>query len=154
MNAMIKILVAVISLISIFCLFGCACGTLSPTTSTTLLATSTGTPNQGPVAVVSVSAVGPPNPGGPRIEIVLKNTGIEPVVFINAVLKLEGEKTFVYNFPDVSAARPLQPDEVASQTLNLVGPTGYSDEIFYPLMINVTFLSGETFSYIKHIKVS
>lgn len=153
MNTMIKILVAVISLISIFLLVGCAGSTLSPTTSTTLPATSTGTSNQGPVAVVSVSAVGPPNPGGPRVEITLKNVGIVPVISISAFLKLEGEKTFRYDFIDVSSTNPLQPGATTSQTLNLIGPTGYSDEAFYPLLMYVILDNGDSFTYTKQVQI-
>ena len=110
-------------------------------------------PNQQPIEVVSVKAVGPVNPGGPTIKITLRNVSNEPVISVKCILQLDGERTYEYNFPDVTLAAPLQPNNITSQTLNLVGPTGYSDEVFYPLTIYVTFLGGNTFTYIKQIQV-
>jgi hypothetical protein len=109
--------------------------------------------NLEPIEVISVKAVGMPNPGGPTIEITLKNVSSELVISVKCILQLDGEKTFDYDFPEVSTATPLQPDATTSQTLILIGPTGYSDEAFYPLMITVKLVNGQTFSYVKQIQV-
>jgi hypothetical protein len=134
----------------------CSSDTLSTTEPPNTLVTSpTGaTPNQEPVEVISVSEAGQPNPGGPTIKITLKNTVNEAVVSLKVVLKLEGEKTFEYDFPDVSTSTPLQSGESTSQTLNLIGPTGYSDEAFYPLTIHVRLANGDTFNYTKQVQIS
>jgi hypothetical protein len=109
--------------------------------------------NLEPIEVVSVTAVGPVNPGGPTIEISLKNVSNESIVSIKCILQLDGERTFDIDFPEVSTATPLQPVATTSQTLNIIGPTGYSDEVFYPLMISVKLLNSRTFSYVRQVQV-
>jgi hypothetical protein len=119
-----------------------------------LLSCSNNTSNTGqPIAIVSVSSVGPPNPGGPTVKITLKNVGTEPVTLITCILQLDGEKTFTYNFPDVSSSTPLPPDGIVSQTLNLIGPTGYNDETFYPLQITVIMENGKIVAYSEQVQV-
>jgi hypothetical protein len=126
----------------------------NPTSTTESSSISTNTSNQEPINVVSVSAVGPPNPGGPTVKITLKNVGVEPVVSLIANLKLEGEKIFEYDFPDVSSDTPLKSGVTVSQTLTLIGPTGYSDEAFYPLTINVILPNGSIFTYTKQVQIN
>ena len=141
------ILIAVSLVLSVTCI-ACTDSPVNTNESTTVS-------NQQPIDVVSVRAVGLPNPGGPTIEITLKNVSNEPVVSIKCILQLSGEKTFEYDFfPNVSTAVPLQPDATTSQTLNLIGPTGYSDEDSYPLTITGEFLNGQTFSYVRQIQVT
>lgn len=106
-----------------------------------------------PLEVVSVKTVGMLNPGGPTVEITLKNVGSESVVSIKCILQLNGEKSFDYDFPDVSTDTPLASGATASQTLNLIGPTGYSDADFYPLMISGKLSNGRTFSYLEQVQV-
>ena len=122
---------------------GCNSATTEPPT----------TSEQDPVSVVSVRAVGLVNPGGPTIEITLKNTGTEPVVSLKAGLYLEGTKKFIYDFPAVSSATPFQPGDVISQTLNLVGPTGYSNETWYSLTIDIIFQNNTTLAYLKLVQI-
>lgn len=109
--------------------------------------------NPDPVSVVSVKAVGPTNPAGPSVEIVLKNTGTEAVVSLKAGLQLEGDKKFKYDFPAVSSDTPLQPGDTVSQTLNLIGPAGYSDESWYPLTIDMIFENDITLAYLKLVQI-
>ncbi|MDD5338840.1 MAG: hypothetical protein PHG35_05470 [Dehalococcoidales bacterium] len=106
-----------------------------------------------PVSVVSVKAVEPANPGGPTIEVTLKNTGTEPVVSLKAGLYLEGTEKHIYDFPTISSTTPLQPDEAVSQTRTLIGPEGYSDEEWYSLTIDIIFQNGTTLSYLKLVQI-
>lgn len=105
--------------------------------------------SQQPVEVVSVSV--PPqsiNPGGPVIEISLKNVSSEPVVSLTAGIELaEPGKIFNFDF-DVTSSNPLLPDKTVSARKILIGG-GYSDKVYYPLTINGTLQSGETFAYTR-----
>ena len=123
--------------------------------STTLTLTPTPTPtptpqNQQPIEIISVlGPLQPINPGGPIIEITLKNGGTEPVVTLTANLELS--KSFVFNF-DVTSSNPLLPDKTVSAKLTLIGG-GFSDSLSYPLTINGTMQSGATFAYTKQLKI-
>jgi len=124
-------------------------GSCNSTTNNGQLTTS----EQDPVSVISVKAVGPVNPGGPTIEVTLKNTGTEPVVSLKAGLYLEGTTKFIYDFPTISSATPLQPDYIVSQTLYLVGPTGYGSDTWYSLTIDIVFQNNTTLAYLKLVQI-
>jgi hypothetical protein len=84
-----------------------------------------GTTSQQPIEVVSVVGPIPPfNPGGPVVEITLKNVSSEPVVSLQASLGITragpSNTPFPFNF-NVSASNPLLPDNTISTTLTLVG---------------------------------
>ena len=91
----------------------------------------------------------PINPGGPIVEITLKNVGVERVVSLAANL----EQNIAFNFDrDVSYSNPLLPDESISAKLTLYGG-GFSDNLLYPLTIRGTLQNGTTFAYIKQVQI-
>jgi len=106
--------------------------------------------NLEPIEVISVSGpLQPINPGGPIVEITLKNASDEPVVSLTASLELS--RSFTFNF-DVNPTNPLLPGKSTSSRLTLIGG-GFNDAISYPLVINGTLQSGEAFSYTKQVQI-
>jgi hypothetical protein len=85
------------------------------------------------------------NPGGPEIEIALKNVSTEPVINLTATLDLHRPTAgpFHYYF---TAYGPVLPGKTASDKQRLIGG-GFGDDIPYTLMINGTLESGGTFTY-------
>lgn len=137
--ALVSVLILAISL--------AACAS-TPTTTPTPTPT-----NEIPIEVVSVSGpLQPINPGGPIVEMTLKNVSPEPVVSLNATLELGiPNRTFIFEF-NVTSANPLLPDKSTSTRLNLIGG-GFSDNISYPLTINGILKSGVTFAYNKEVRI-
>jgi hypothetical protein len=111
----------------------------------------TSTPqNQQPIEIISVlGPLQPINPGGPIVEIILKNVAAEPVVSLAATLELS--RSFDFNF-NVTPSNPLLPNKSISATLTLIGG-GFSDNLSYPLTINGAFQDGGTFFYTKHVQI-
>jgi len=134
----------IICLAMLAAMMGCS---ITPTSTST--PTPTTTPqNQQPVEIISVSGpLSPINPGGPILEITLKNVGTEPVVTLAANLELD--RSFIFNF-DVTSSNPLLPDKTISAKLTLIGGA-FSDSISYPLTINGTMQNGATFVYTKQV---
>jgi heat shock protein HslJ len=129
-------------LILVTSLAGCTSAP-NPTPTSTLT-------NQQPIEVVSVSGPLPPiNPGGPIVEITLKNVSSEPVISLVATIELG--RTFTFNF-DVTSSNPLLPGENISTRLTLISG-GFSDNISYPLNINGTLQNGATFAYTKQVRI-
>jgi hypothetical protein len=108
--------------------------------------------DQEPIEIVSVlGPIGPPNPGGPAVEITLKNVGVEPVTSLTATLELS--ESFDFTF-DVTPANPLQPNRSTSGALGLIGPGGgFSSNGSYPLTINATLQNGAKFVYTKLVQI-
>lgn len=126
---------------------GCAA---SPAISPSPTSTSTPTGQQ-PIIVVSVTGPLPPiNPGGPNVEITLKNVSTNPVASLTAALELT--RAFTFNF-DVSQAKPLLPENTVSAELTLIGG-GFSDNISYTLQINGTFQNGDSFAYSEPVQIA
>jgi hypothetical protein len=120
--------------------------------STTSPATtfSTTLTNQQPLEVVSLIGPLPPvNPGGPNVEIMLKNISSEPIVTLNVTLELN--RTFNFAF-DVSLPVPLFPGKTISTEQTLISG-GFGENILYPLRINGTFRNGSTFDYTKQVQI-
>jgi hypothetical protein len=92
----------------------------------------------------------PINPGGPIVEITLKNVSSENIISLSTEIELG--RTFNYSF-DVSSSGPLLPANSISSRLTLIGG-GFSDTDSYPLTINGTFQSGATFSYIEQVQIT
>jgi hypothetical protein len=117
------------------------------------LSTNTSTPaailtphDQQPIQIVSVlGSLQPINPGGPIVEITLKNVGAEPVVFLVANLVLS--RAFSFEF-DVAPSNALLPEKTTSAKRTLIGG-GFSDSIPYPLAIDGTMQSGSAFDYAR-----
>jgi hypothetical protein len=129
------------------------CTSNSSTTSTPAPSTTpTSFPvDSQPVEVVSVSGpLQPINPGGPIVEINLKNVSALTIISLSADIELG--RAFNFNF-DVSASRPLLPDASISSRLTLIGG-GFSDTASYPLTISGQIQSGGTFSYSRQIQIT
>ena len=106
--------------------------------------------NQQPIEVISVSGVGPPNPGGPFVEITLKNVSEDPVTSLKATLELE--RDYEFGFVNVTPSNPLLLGESSNETLSLIGG-GYGTETSYPLTITVTLQNGDTLTYTKQVQI-
>ncbi len=142
------------------------CSTKPGTTTTTAPPPTTTLPaGEEPVALVSVSGPYPVyvdgkplwNPGGPVVEITLKNVSAEPVASLTADLGIEragppGLSSFVFTF-DVTSAAPLLPGSDISVRQTLIGG-GFSDNINYLLTINGTLQSGAGFAYTKQVLIT
>jgi hypothetical protein len=103
------------------------------------------------VDLVSISGPIPPiNPGGPNVEITLKNVWVENVISLTATLEIN--RSFVFNF-DVTSSSPLLPDTTISSRQNLIGG-GFSDSVDYTLTIIGTTQGGAAFEYTEQVKIA
>ena len=106
-----------------------------------------------PIAVVSVLdtyKIGQTvNPGGPSIEITLKNVSTEDVVSLAVALEERGRE-FNFNF-DVSPSHSLAPGRTISARQILIGG-GWGDSIPYSVAVSGTLRSGEAFSFTSEPK--
>jgi hypothetical protein len=136
---------------------GCRAAPGTTATTTRPQLTTTLPPGQEPVEIVSVTGpLQPVNPGGPIVEITLKNTGAEPVISLSADLFIlragpPGMPAFVFTFK-VDSGNPLLPGNSTSFKQTLIGG-GFSDTITYPLTINGTLQNGIVFSYTKQVLI-
>jgi hypothetical protein len=109
-----------------------------------------------PIEIVSVlGPVGPVNPGGPIVEITLKNVSVEPVISLTATLEANTafDISFAFPFDDVSPSNPLQPNSSISDRLCLIGG-GFSSDVSYPLTINATLRNGARFVYTNLVHIA
>ena len=118
------------------------------------VATSTTSPQ--PIEVVSVLGPIPPfNPGGPVVEITLKNVSREPVVSLKASLGITragpSNTPFTFNF-DVTSSNPLLPDKTIGAQLTLIGG-GFSDNVSYPLILEGKLESRAEYSYTRQVQI-
>ncbi len=102
-----------------------------------------------PVAIVSIldtyRAGQTVNPGGPEIEITLKNVSREDVISLDASIEERGR---LYNFDfGVSSSRPLAPGRTASARRVLIGG-GWGDSVSYSVNVSGTLRSSTTFNFI------
>jgi hypothetical protein len=139
-----KPLILIISILSMVAMLLAACAPASSATG------------QQPVEVVSVLGPIPPfNPGGPVVEITMKNVSSEPVVSLKASLGITragpSNKPFTFNF-EVSSSNPLLPGKTISTKLTLIGG-GFSDNVSYPLIIEGNLKSGTEYSYTKQVRI-
>jgi len=105
---------------------------------------------QQPVEIVSVSGpIAPINPGGPIVEITLKNISSEPVVSLAATLNAGSYFGFAF---DVSTTNPLMPGKSVSSKLTMIGG-GFDDTLLYPLTVNGTMKSGGKFNFTKQVRI-
>jgi hypothetical protein len=108
-----------------------------------------------PIEIVSVLGPVPPfTPGGPSVEITLKNVSVEPVISLTATLKVDTAvgTSFDFTFDDVTPLNPLQPTRSTSDRLCLIGG-GFSSDVSYPLTINATMRNGANFIYTKLVQI-
>jgi len=124
----------------------------SVTTTTTIGTNATTTQNQQPIKVVSVlGPLKPFNPGGPMVEITLKNTNVEPVVSLTAIFTNLGPRDFAFEFA-VSNSNPLLSGISISDSLTLID-AGFDTNVSYPLTIEGTLQNGVTFNYVLQIEI-
>jgi hypothetical protein len=124
-----------------------------------LLAACTGASNttvKQPIDVMSVEGPIPPlNPGGPVVQITLKNVSGEPVVSLAAALGITragpSNTPFTFNF-DVTSSNPLLSDKTVGSKLTLIGG-GFSANVSYPLKIEGKLQSGTAFSYTRQVQI-
>jgi hypothetical protein len=114
------------------------------------------TTSQQPIEVVSVLGPIPPfSPGGPVVEITLKNVSSEPVISLKASLGIiqagPSGTPFSFNF-DVTTSNPLLPDKTIAAKLTLIGG-GFSDNVSYPLIIESNLKNGTGYSYTKQVQI-
>lgn len=139
-----KLLVLGMVILSIGSLLMVACGgTATPT-------------GQQPIQVVSVSGPLPPiNPGGPPVQVTLKNVSGQPVVSLTASLGINragpSSEPFIFNF-DVTPSKPLLPASSISGRLTLIGGS-FADNVSYPLKIEGKLQSGATFAYTEQVQI-
>jgi hypothetical protein len=108
-----------------------------------------------PIEIVSVLGPVPPfTPGGPGVEITLKNVSVEPVISLTATLEIDTAfgTSVEFTFDDVSPSNPLQPNTSTSDRLCLIG-AGFSSDVSYPLTINATLRNGAKFVYTKPVQI-
>jgi len=91
----------------------------------------------------------PITPGGPMVEITLKNVSDEPITGLTAILV--AGRSFDFTF-DVSPSTPLMPGASISQKSTLIGG-GFSDDALYPLTVKATLQSGATAVYTPQVQI-
>ena len=143
--------ILIFAMINLLALSACESKTTSPTlTASTTSNYEAGNPQ--PIDVLSVQGPLPPiNPGGPNVEITLKNVSTEPVVSLIAVFTNLGARDIDINF-EVGPVNPLSPGASISDTQSLIDG-GFSNNVLYPLTIEGTLQSGAIFSYIEEIEI-
>ena len=118
-------------------------------TTTPVVTTTQANPEM--IQVVSVRGpLAPINPGGPNVEITIKNVSNLSVTALSATLYLE--HTFNFTFA-VSTTNPLLPGQTVSAKLTLIG-AGFSDTVSYPMVLDVVLQDGEIFSLNKQVTIT
>ena len=113
---------------------------------------ATTTQSQQPIEVVSVfGPLQPFNPGGPSVEITLKNVSAEPVVSLTAVFTDLGPREFDFDFA-VTSANPLLSGSTISNKLTLING-GFENNLPYLLTIQGTLLNGVTFNFTTQVEI-
>jgi hypothetical protein len=142
-----------------------SCGTpVGPTLTATPSPTATLPPGQEPIEVLSVMGPLPAwyedgkpvyNPGGPVVELTLRNNSAEPIVFLEATLQAESISghPFLFSFFGIYPAHPLLPSEVTS-TKSIFITGGFANDIPYPLTIKGTLQNNVAFSYTKSVVIT
>jgi hypothetical protein len=154
-------ILCLVSLVFTGCSSSATTSAITSTSTTSAPASSvtpTGSPSTGtgqPVEVVSVkeSTSQPVNPGGPVIEIVVKDVG--PAVIGLAVTLDEGNPggtgqppsphvTFSFS---IASNHPLYPGDTAGSSATLIGGT-WGENTKYTLTISGMLDSGEVFNFV------
>ncbi len=108
-----------------------------------------------PVEIVSFKGPVPPiNPGGPNIEIVVKNVSNAPVVALKAEPDIKGApgQHYVLSF-NVTESSPLEPGQTAAAAMTLING-GFQEGTEYPVTLSGTLLGGRQFSYSVQAKIT
>jgi hypothetical protein len=140
-NRSLWLLITLITILVIT--MGCAPTAISPSPGTT---TTSFSPGQ-PVEVISVIELynETPHPGGPAIEITLKNVSDESIISLNVTLEELGDRAFDFDF-NIASSNPLTPNDQISSERWLIGG-GWGGGVLYFLTINGTMESGKAFSF-------
>ncbi len=101
------------------------------------------------IDIVSVKSVLPVTPGGPTVQITLKNTGTKPITSLKATLHLNN--SYVFNFTNVTPSQPLAVGNSASDTEILIGG-GFTTGFPYGLAITGT-QDGMPFGYDVNVHI-
>lgn len=102
------------------------------------------------VEIISVTGPIPPiTPGGPTVEITLKNASTEPITGLTATLV--AGRSFDFNF-NVSPSAPLMPNASISRKFTLIGG-GFSDDAPYPLTIKAILQSGAISIFTQQVQI-
>lgn len=102
------------------------------------------------IDVVSIQmSTEPANPGGPKIQIMLKNNSVKSITSLNATLELYN--SYVFNFKNVTESNPLTSGNSVSETKILIGG-GFTTESQYPLIVS-GIANGIPFSYTVNVKI-
>ncbi len=109
--------------------------------------------NKQPIEVVSVTGpLQPFTPGGPTVEITLKNVSNEPVISLTAFF-VEFTEPGPHDFDfAVTSASPLFSAKSISDTLTLING-GFGNNTPYHLTITGTFQNGATFTYTTQVEI-
>lgn|SRR5574337_454511 len=103
------------------------------------------------IDIISIKSILPMTPGGPTVQITLKNTGTTPITSLKATLHLQNSYTF--NFTNVTPSQPLTAGNSASDSEILIGGgfttgfpygltiTGIQDGVQFGYDVNVNILS-------------
>jgi hypothetical protein len=108
------------------------------------------------IQVVSVSGpLSPINPGGPIVEVTLKNVSSSSIVSLTASLGVNragpSNTPFAFNF-NVTVSNPLLPSNSISSRLTLIGGS-FTGNTSYPLNIEGKLQSGGTFALTKQVQI-
>lgn len=90
------------------------------------------------------------NPGGPPIQLTLKNIGMTQITSINVVLRLNNDYTF--DFKNITSSKPLASGNSASETKILIGG-GFDTDLTYPIIIT-GIVNNIQFSYTENVHIS
>jgi hypothetical protein len=102
-----------------------------------------------PVGIVSLQMIPPYTPGGPTIQMTLKNNGIEPITNLKAILELYSNYTF--DFTNITSSSPIAPASYASDIKTLIGG-GFQSDFPYPLMIS-GIIGDTAFNFTENIHI-
>lgn len=100
------------------------------------------------VMIVSIQSVPSlTNPGGPPIQLTLKNIGVTPITSLKALLTLNNDYNF--DFKNVTQANPLASGDSISETRILIG-AGFRTNIVHPITIS-GITNNIPFTYTENI---
>lgn len=98
------------------------------------------------VSIASIKQVPPVTPGGPTIQLTLKNISNKPITSLKAILEVNNNYTF--DFVNVTSSKPLVPNNSTSETQILIG-AGFQTDALHPVIITGTE-DNTQFTYIEN----
>jgi The GLUG motif len=111
--------------------------------------------DQQPIEITSVvGPIAPYNPGGPVIDVTVKNVAAEPVVSLTATLQIPSGLNTVFGISfNVTPSNPLLPGGSVSARRTLIGG-GIRSGDSYPLTIDATLQDGAQFVYTTVVQIA